>query len=120
MAKTVLIVDDDRLARAALRDAIAADGYRIVEAGDGEEALSMLASERPELMLLDLLMPRLSGLEVLARVREGRSPVPVLVISSMDSEKLISSALEAGALGFITKPFHPVEIHDAVSAALPG
>lgn len=115
---SILIVDDDGFVRATLRDLLADSGYELLEAGDGEEALAALAEHHPALVLLDLLMPRLSGLEVLARLSEVSPGTRALVISSLDSETLIASALEAGASGFIAKPFHPIEIAAAINDAL--
>ncbi|MFN3981458.1 MAG: response regulator [Caldilinea sp.] len=114
---TVLIVDDDAFARAHLRDALSEETYRILEAKDGEEAIAVLSSERPQVMLLDLLMPRRSGLEVLDRARQLCPDTRVLIISSMDVDGMVSQALDSGARDFISKPFHPVEIADAVAYA---
>lgn len=115
---TILIVDDDAFARAHLRDTLLQEQYRVVEAKDGEEALAQLAAEKPQVMLLDLLMPRRSGLEVLEQVGELFPATRVLVISSMDVETLVAQALQSGARDFISKPFHPVEIAEAVRRAL--
>lgn len=106
------------MTRAILRDALAGEGYRIIEASNGKDGLALLKSARPSVMLLDLLMPVMSGLEVLRRMGESMSHVPVLVISSLDTQELAGLALEAGARGFIGKPFHPQEIVEAVRAAL--
>lgn len=114
----VLIVEDDRMTRAYLRDALEPEGYRLFEAANGETGLSLLETVHPSVVLLDLMMPVLSGLEVLRRMRERHSSVPVVVVSSMDTESLIAAALEAGARGFIGKPFHPLEVVEAVRAAL--
>jgi two-component system chemotaxis response regulator CheY len=114
----VLIVEDDHMTRAFLRDTLEPEGLRVFEAANGETGLSLLETVRPSVMLLDLMMPVMSGLEVLRRLRERGSVVPVVVISSMDTESLIAAALEAGARGFIAKPFHPLEVVEAVRAAL--
>lgn len=114
----ILIVDDDRLARASLRDCLHGLDGEIGEAEDGEEALEKIAQRAPDVVLLDLLMPRKSGLHVLAELRARRVPSRVLVISSFDTESLIEQALKAGADGFIAKPFHPIEIAGAVKRAL--
>jgi two-component system, chemotaxis family, chemotaxis protein CheY len=117
---TVLIVDDDLFVRRLLEDALSASGLalRVLEAADGEEALAVASRERPEVVLLDLFMPRLSGLEVLAQLRSSVPESRVVVISSMDAEPVIEQALQAGASGFIAKPFHPLEIAAAVREAL--
>lgn len=117
---TVLIVDDDLFVRRLLEDALTDSGLalRLLQAADGEEALAVAGRERPEVVLLDLFMPRLSGLEVLAQLRTEVPESRVVVISSMDAEPVIEQALQAGAAGFIAKPFHPLEIVSAVREAL--
>ena len=117
---TVLIVDDDLFVRRLLEDALSESGLalRVLEAADGEQALAVATRERPEVVLLDLFMPRLSGLEVLAQLRTSVPESRVVVISSMDAEPVIEQALQAGATGFIAKPFHPLEIASAVREAL--
>lgn len=117
---TVLIVDDDLFVRRLLEDALSESGLalRVLEASDGEQALALATQERPEVVLLDLFMPRLSGLEVLAQLRSSVPESRVVVISSMDAEPVIEQALQAGATGFIAKPFHPLEIASAVREAL--
>lgn len=117
---TVLLVDDDQFVRALLRDALGhvAEELRVLEAGDGEEAVALAERERPRLVFLDLFMPRMSGLDVLGRLRERVPEAHVVVVSSMDAEPVVEQALAAGAAGFVGKPFHPLEIVSAVRAAL--
>lgn len=115
---TILIVDDDAFVRTLLKDVLDGRGHALLEAEDGREALDLLGERVPQLVLLDLFMPRLSGLEALALIRERWPSARVLVISSLDSERLVAQALQAGAAGYITKPFHPVEITAAVDRAL--
>ena len=115
---TILIVDDDAFVRTLLRDMLAGEGYTLLEAEDGRAALDLLGDRAPALVLLDLFMPRLSGMEALASIRQRWPGARVLVISSLDSDRLVNEALEAGAAGYITKPFHPVEITSAVARAL--
>lgn len=115
---TILIVDDDAFVRTLLRDMLSGEGYTLLEAEDGRAALDLLGDRAPALVLLDLFMPRLSGMEALATIRQRWPGARVLVISSLDSDRLVNEALEAGAAGYITKPFHPVEITSAVARAL--
>jgi len=114
----VLVVDDEKMTRAVLCDVLAPEGYRVLQASNGADALSLLGSAHPSVVLLDLLMPVMSGLEVLRRMRERNSRVPVLVISSLETGLLVESALNAGARGFIGKPFHPLEVVGAVRSVL--
>ncbi|MFN0062177.1 MAG: response regulator [Myxococcaceae bacterium] len=116
----VLIVDDDAFVRVFLKDALEGGNYRFLEAADGEEAVEKAQASQPDVVLLDLFMPKQSGLEALSRLRQVTPDSRVVVISSLDSESLVQQALEAGALGFISKPFHPMEIVSAVRQALAG
>ena len=117
---TLLLVDDDLFVRHLLRDAIHQSGLdvRLLEASDGQEGLELAARERPAVMLLDLFMPRRSGLEVLEALKDSSPDTRVLIISSMDVEPVVEQAISAGAVGFVGKPFHPLEIAQAVRRAL--
>jgi two-component system, chemotaxis family, chemotaxis protein CheY len=114
---SILIVDDDAFVRTLLRDMLANQGYALTEAENGRAALDR-DGPPPSLVLLDLLMPQMSGMEALGRIRDRWPSARVLVITSMDSERLLEEAMQAGASGYITKPFHPVEIASAVEKAL--
>ena len=117
---TLLLVDDDLFVRNLLRDAIHQSGLdvRLLEAVDGQEGLEMAVREQPAVMLLDLFMPRRSGLEVLEALKDSSPDTRVLIISSMDVEPVVEQAISAGAVGFVGKPFHPLEIALAVRRAL--
>ena len=117
---SVLIVDDDTFVRVVLKDALKELPVRIREAGNGEEALRMAAEDPPRVVLLDLMMPHKSGLEVLGELRQRHPVARVVVVSSLDAELLIQQALSGGAHSFIGKPFHPLEVADAVREALEG
>ena len=114
----VLIVDDDAFVRAVIADALKDEGYTLLEARDGDEALNRLTQDKPAVVLLDLFMPKKSGLEALSEMRRRAPGCAVLVISSMDSDALVAQALRQGAAGFISKPFHPLEISKAVRGLL--
>jgi two-component system, chemotaxis family, chemotaxis protein CheY len=116
--RTILIVDDNRLARALLRDALSPGGYEVIEASDGNEAVSRFKSARPDLVMIDLMMPAKSGIQAMAEMRAIDPNSRVLVVSSLDADSLRKSALETGAVGYVVKPFHPLEIADAVERAL--
>jgi two-component system C4-dicarboxylate transport response regulator DctD len=99
----VLLIDDDRPLRLTVGRALAREGHTVLEAGDGEEGLALVTSELPDLVLLDLDMPRLHGLEVLRRVRADDGP-PVVVMTSMTDPKMAQEADRLGAERFIVKP----------------
>lgn len=114
----ILLVDDDTLVRQCLRDVLSPLGHRLLEARDGAEALELISQTPPDLVLLDLLMPNKSGMDVLREVRRRWAQLPVVVISSMEAQGLVAEALMAGARGFIPKPFRNQEVSRAVGKVL--
>lgn len=114
----VLIVDDDAIVRTYLRDVLAGNGFGMIEASNGDEACRLAALHRPEVILLDLLMPKRSGLEALQRIRATVPESRLIVISGLDADAVVQQSLAAGAHAFIAKPFHPLEILAAVEAAV--
>lgn len=119
-ARTILVVDDDAFVLAVLRDLLEDQGAHVVEAHDGDEALAVAERERPALIFLDLMMPNRSGLEALPELLRRSPESKVLVVSSFDAGVLGDEARRLGAVGFISKPFHPTEIARAVRDQLPG
>jgi len=103
--KRVLIVEDDRFLRRACQARLEQEGYVILTAQDGEEAVRMVRAEVPDLILLDLLMPKLTGLEVLRilRAEEGTRTVPVLVLSNSSRQGDIESIRSLGISGYFVK-----------------
>ncbi len=103
MSKRILIVEDDRVLRRACEVGLRKRGYEVVTAADGQEGLELATSERFDLVLLDMLMPRLSGLDVLRELRQRDCDVPVLVLSnsSRPGDRLDAEAL--GAAGYMVK-----------------
>jgi len=108
----ILVVDDDAVSRHVLCQALAAAELAHVAASDGEAAMLLIASERPSLVLLDLVMPAPDGYEILRRIRKNPATrdVPVVVLTALDAEDEIARAFEAGADDFVRKPFKPVEL----------
>jgi two-component system, OmpR family, KDP operon response regulator KdpE len=120
MSKTgarILVVDDEIEIQRALRRGLAANGYQVFTTGSGEEALEAIAEIRPDLMLLDLGLPGISGLEVCKKVREV-SNLPILVISVKDNERDKVRALDLGANDYVAKPFSMLEVQARVRVAL--
>ncbi len=103
-SRTILIVDDEDLVRGFIAAFLAKRGFRSLEARDGPEGLELFLSARPSLLLLDLRLPRMSGLEVLDRVRDTGWEVPVVVISGTGELEDAVEALRRGAWDFVTKP----------------
>jgi two-component system chemotaxis response regulator CheY len=114
----VLIVEDNQLTRTMLRDALKDVACEVLEVHDGEEAIAILDRSPPAVMLLDLVLPKKSGTEVLKLVKEKRLSTRVLIITGMDTPGMAEQAHDDGAHGFIGKPFHPLEVRTAVEAAL--
>ena len=100
----VLVVDDEPDALELLQAFLEAKGYEVLTASDGEEALQKVKEERPHLMLLDVRMPKLTGLEVLKRVREIDREVGVIMVTAVNEEETGRQALQMGAFDYITKP----------------
>ena len=120
MSKTgarILVVDDEIEIQRALRRGLAANGYQVFTTGSGEEALEAITDIRPDLLLLDLELPGISGLDVCQRVREV-SNLPILVISVKDQEHDKVRALDLGANDYIAKPFSMLEVQARVRVAL--
>ncbi len=106
---TVLIVDDEAQIRRLARLVLETDGYRVIESESGEQGLADVALRRPDVVLLDLGLPKLDGVAVLKRLREW-SRVPVLVLSVRDRPEDKVAALDAGADDYIPKPFEAAEL----------
>jgi two-component system KDP operon response regulator KdpE len=100
----ILIIDDEAQIRRFLRVSLEAAGYRTVEATTGEEGIVQAAMSRPDIVILDLGLPDISGIDVLKKIREW-STVPVIVLSVLDAEQDKIAALDAGADDYVTKPF---------------
>jgi DNA-binding NarL/FixJ family response regulator len=112
----VLLVDDDALVRSGLRMMLTgADSVEVVgEAGDGSEVLGAIDHHRPDVLLMDIRMPRLDGIEATRLVRSQPSPPAVIVLTTFDADELVLRALRAGAAGFLLKDTPPAEIVRAI------
>ena len=103
---TILVVDDDRIIRRLVREALQAEGFAVEEAVDGEEALALFASKKPDIVLLDVVMPKKDGFETCAAMKQvaGGADVPVIMMTGLDDVDSIRCGYEAGATDFVTKP----------------
>jgi two-component system chemotaxis response regulator CheY len=120
MNETVLLVDDSGLARRGTRRILEGAGYRVLEAEDGLAALERYALERPAVVLLDLVMRGMYGLEVLAKLREMDPDARVVVISADIQTSSRDLVREAGASGFLNKPVDAEQLLAAVGRAIAG
>ena len=114
---TILLVDDEESVQKLLTYPLERDGYRVIQARDGDEALARFASELVDLVVLDVMLPRLDGLEVCKRLR-ARSSVPIVMLTARDDELDKVVGLELGADDYITKPFSIREFRSRVRALL--
>ena len=118
MPRKVLIVEDDEAMSVALRDGFLYEGFTVIEAGDGESALQLAAQQSPELILLDVMLPRLSGLDVCKKIRAEGSRVPIIMLTARGQEIDKVLGLKLGADDYITKPFSFMELMARVEAVL--
>ncbi len=112
----ILLVDDDRLILATLGSGLRLAGYEVLEASSGEEALRLCQATPPDLAILDMRMPGMSGVEVAGKIRAGS--VPFLFLSAYSDTDLVRLAVQEGALGYLVKPLDLTQIVPAVEAAL--
>ena len=115
MARTILVVDDEPTLRETLAEVLEAEGFRVVVAADGREALTRFRADQPDLVLLDLMLPELSGVEV-CRILRAELPVPIIMVTAKDSELDKVVGLELGADDYVTKPFSLRELTARVRA----
>jgi CheY-like chemotaxis protein len=110
--KRILLAEDDRFLRKAAEATLRASGYTVVTAADGEEALARARSEQPDLVLLDLIMPKLQGFEVLRALKAdpATAAIPVIVLSNLGQERDRLGAIELGALAYFIKANLSLEV----------
>lgn len=121
MAKKILIVDDEADLRSALGSALKAEGYTVVEAVDGEEGLAMAVKEKPDLILLDLIMPKLDGFGMMEQLREDSwgKDAKVVLLSVLEDVDTISKVLNRGGYDYIVKTdWKLAEIVDKIKTKL--
>ena len=116
-SRLILVAEDQETLRTSISRNLRARGFEVVEAANGMEALSLWDAEQPQLLILDLMMPRMDGLEVCRRVRE-RSTVPIIVLTAMDAESDKVAAFDLGADDYLCKPFSVEELLARVRAVL--
>ena len=118
MSRTVLIADDAVFMRRLIRDVLRPEGFIVYEAVSGTDALGVVDEVRPDLVILDLALPDMSGFEVLSRLKVRQPEPRVLLVSATVAESDAAQALIAGATGYLAKPFRPAQLLDAVRSSL--
>ncbi|MDR4889207.1 response regulator transcription factor [Fredinandcohnia sp. QZ13] len=118
MKKKVLVVEDERSIITLLQYNLQQAGYEVITAMDGEEGLEKALAERPSLIVLDLMLPKLDGIEVCKQLRQNKVDIPILMLTAKDDEFDKVLGLELGADDYMTKPFSPREVVARVKAIL--
>jgi len=116
---TVLVIDDDARLREYVRANLELEGYTVLEAGGADEGMQVLEGEEPQLILLDVMMPRVDGWEMLQRIQERHGSIPVIMFSGKVDERSAKEAAERGASGFVGKPFDPQQLIERAKQILP-
>lgn len=116
----ILVADDDRDVRLVLIAILEAAGYEATEAANGIEALHMVGADRPDLILLDLSMPKLDGMETIRRLKADpqTAGIPVVMVTASGDEDMARQAVAAGAFAYVVKPWDNNQIEKTVEAAL--
>ena len=121
MAKKILIVEDDKFLRELISQKLLKEGYDISEAVDGEKGLKAIKDEKPDLVLLDLILPGMDGFEVLMKIKEDSSltQVPIIILSNLGQKDDIERGLKLGAIDYLIKAhFTPGEIIEKIKGVL--
>jgi len=121
MAKTILIVEDDKFLRELIAQKLTKEGYEVSEAIDGEEGIKKIQEEKPNLVLLDLILPGIDGFEVLSKMKEDQAlvQIPVIILSNLGQKEDVEKGLKLGAVDYLIKAhFTPGEILDKIKAVL--
>ena len=113
----ILVAEDETIIRLDLKETLERAGHEVcAEARDGEEAVEMARSEQPDLVVLDVKMPRLDGIEAARRILAER-PIPIVMLTAYGQEELVSRAVEAGVFGYLVKPFRETDLLPAMQTA---
>ena len=121
MAKKILIIEDDKFLRELIGQKLIKEGYDIVEAVDGEKGIKTIKDEKPDLVLLDLILPGMDGFGVLTKIKEdaGIAQIPVIILSNLGQKDDIEKGLKMGAVDYLIKAhFTPGEIIDKIKIVL--
>ena len=115
----ILVVDDASFMRQMIREIVESEGHEVVgEASDGDEAIAEFRSLQPDIVTMDIVRPRLSGIDSVAQIRELDAGALVVMCRALGQERLVEDALNAGARGFIVKPFKPEAVLETIASVL--
>ncbi|MBR1369305.1 histidine kinase [Methanocalculus chunghsingensis] len=116
---TILIIDDSSFQRTIIRKTLTSEGYRCIEADNGRVALGLIAEEQPDIIIVDLLMPDMDGIEFLTAIREKKISIPVIVLTSDIQDATREKCIQLGASSFLNKPTRADELIPAIRLLLP-
>jgi len=119
MAKKILIIEDDKFLRKVINKKLSKEKYTVIEATDGEQGLGAVREKKPDLVLLDLVLPGIDGFEVLARMKKSPTlaKIPVIILSNLGERDKIKKGLEMGAINYLIKAhFDPGEIVNRIES----
>jgi CheY-like chemotaxis protein len=119
-SRKILVVDDEARVREMIEFRLRLFGYEVVQAANGREALSVASSEKPDLVLLDVMMPELDGFQVCSRLKqdEATKAIPVVMLTAKAEAKDVTKAFESGAADYVVKPYDPVVLQQKVAQNL--
>lgn len=107
----VLVCEDEEIMLTALEFRLQKQGFKVLKAKDGEQALTAINAGMPDLIIADILMPHVTGLEIVEHVRSVlKQDTPIIIISALENDEIVLEAFRLGANDFVTKPFKPVEL----------
>jgi two-component system, OmpR family, response regulator MtrA len=115
--RNILVVDDDNSILQLIKGTLESEGFNVTLAGDGQSALDQIADSKPDLVLLDILMPGLNGFEVLKNIQE-QSNIPVIMLTALDDIDALVNSFNLGAVDYIRKPFMPYELASRIKTKL--
>ena len=121
MPKTILVIEDDKFLRELISRKLTGEGFDVLEAVDGEEGIKKIKEGKPDLVLLDLILPSIDGFEVLTRVRDDPevSSIPVIILSNLGQREEVEKGLKLGAIDYLIKAhFTPGEIIEKIKNVL--
>lgn len=111
----ILLAEDDTLILKTLELYLKKDGYEVITSSDGLDAMNKIESQHPDMVITDVMLPYFSGLELLGRVKQKQSKLPVIVLSAMGQESVVAEAMKLGADHFISKPFSITQLSEQIT-----